>query len=75
MNMVQQNRKTIVVTDKTETLRSLGTVTESFNDVICRLIQKAATGQSSFEGHIGQSAVVDRNDPEVKAEAEAITAK
>jgi predicted CopG family antitoxin len=64
--MVQQNRKTIVVTEKTfETLRSLGTVTESFNDVITRLIQKAATGQSSFEGHISQSAVVDRNDPEV----------
>ena len=47
----------------------MGALTESFDDVIRKLIQKAASGQSSFEGHIGQSAVVGRNNPE------AITAK
>jgi predicted CopG family antitoxin len=66
--MVQQSRKTIVVTERNfETLRKMGTVTESFNDVITRLIEKAASGQSSFEGHIGQSAVVDRSNPEAVA--------
>lgn len=57
--MVQKNRKTIVVTEQTfETLRSLGTVTESFNDVIKRLIQnqKAASAQDSLEGTKGRIA-------------------
>jgi predicted CopG family antitoxin len=46
--MVQQTRKTIVVTGETfETLKGLGTVTESFNDVILRLIEKYQEGQRS----------------------------
>ena len=45
--MVQQTRKTIVVTGETfETLRNLGTVTESFNDVILRLIEKSKAKES-----------------------------
>ena len=45
--MVQQSRKTIVVTPETfETLRNLGTVTESFNDVILRLIEKSKAKES-----------------------------
>lgn len=51
--MVQQSRKTIVVTEHTfETLRKMGTVTESFNDVIARLIQnqKAAMSGQSLAG-------------------------
>jgi predicted CopG family antitoxin len=57
MKMVQQNRKTIVVTERNfETLRKMGTVTESFNDVITRLIesqsqnQKAAMSGQSLAG-------------------------
>ena len=53
MKMVQQSRKTIVVTEHTfETLRKMGTVTESFNDVIARLIQnqKAAMSGQSLAG-------------------------
>jgi Putative antitoxin len=68
IEMVQQNHKTIVVSERNyETLRNLGTITESFNDVISKLLEKAASGQSSFEGPIGQTAValVDRNDQEV----------
>lgn len=59
--MVQKNRKTIVVTEQTfETLRSLGTVTESLNDVISRLIenQKAASAQDSFYGTKGEMTAV-----------------
>jgi predicted CopG family antitoxin len=53
MKMVQQSRKTIVVTEQIfETLRKMGTVTESFNDVITRLIQnqKAAMSGQSLAG-------------------------
>jgi predicted CopG family antitoxin len=47
--MVQQNHRTIVVSDRNyETLRNLGTITDSFNDVISKLLenqnQKAASG-------------------------------
>jgi hypothetical protein len=55
--MVQQSRKTIVVTEETfEALRSLGNVTESFDRVIRRLIQqqKAVSGHDSFQGLEGQ---------------------
>jgi predicted CopG family antitoxin len=51
--MVQQNRRTIVVTEQNfEALRKMGTVTESFNDVITRLIenQKAAMSGQSLAG-------------------------
>jgi Putative antitoxin len=55
MKMVQQNRKTIVVTERNfETLRKMGNVTESFNDVITRLIEKAAMSGQSLAG-VGQS--------------------
>ena len=51
VNMVQQSRKTIVVTGETfETLRNLGTVTESFNDVILRLIEKSKAKESETKG-------------------------
>jgi hypothetical protein len=54
--MVQQSRKTIVVTEQNfETLRKMGTVTESFNDVISRLIQKAMLGQQPLVGSAGQN--------------------
>ena len=50
VKMVQQSRKTIVVTPETfDTLRSLGTVTESFNDVILRLIEKSKAKESTKE--------------------------
>jgi hypothetical protein len=63
--MVQKSFKTIVITDQTyDSLRKLGNVTESFNDVILKLIEKTATSQSSFDGRTGRIAVVDRNDPE-----------
>ena len=53
--MVQLNRKIIVVHDDLyEELKRLGTVTESFNDVIWKLIQKAASGHDSFQGLEGQ---------------------
>jgi predicted CopG family antitoxin len=58
--MVQKSFKTIVIHEETyEELRKLGNVTESFNDVIWKLIDKTATGQSSFQGHAGQTAVLD----------------
>ena len=45
--MVQEGRKHISVKTETfETLRSLGTVTESFNDVILRLIEKSKATES-----------------------------
>lgn len=48
--MVQQTRKTIVVTGETfETLRGLGTVTKSFNDVILRLIENSKAKESKSE--------------------------
>jgi hypothetical protein len=53
LNMVQQSRKTIVITEQNfEALRRMGTVTESFNDVISRLIQnqKAAMSGQSLAG-------------------------
>ena len=44
-----------MVTGETyDSLKNLGTVTESFNDVIWRLIQKAVSGQQSFDGSAGQ---------------------
>ena len=47
VNMVQQSRKTIVVTPETfDTLRNLVLVTESFNDVILRLIEKSKANES-----------------------------
>jgi Putative antitoxin len=66
MKLVQRNHKTIVVTEQTyETLKHMGTVTESFNDVILKLIENTATSQSSLQGHTGRAAVVlDRYDPE-----------
>jgi predicted CopG family antitoxin len=58
--MVQKSFKTIVIHEETyEELRKLGNVTESFNDVICKLIDKAATGQQPFQGTAGQTAVLD----------------
>jgi predicted CopG family antitoxin len=68
------SRKMVSLTEKTyKSLVQMGTLEDTFDSVIQRMIEreKAASGQSSFEGRIGQSAVVDRNDPE----AEAITAK
>jgi hypothetical protein len=56
IKMVQQSRKTIVVTERNfETLRKMGTVTESFNDVITRLIEKAMSGQQPLDGSAGQT--------------------
>jgi predicted CopG family antitoxin len=56
--MVQQTRKTIVVTGETfETLRSLGTVTESFNDVILRLIEKSKANESKQQKGKGSPAI------------------
>jgi hypothetical protein len=53
--MAQKSFKTIVVHDDLyDELRRLGTVTESFNDVIWKLINKAASGQSSFQGPADQ---------------------
>jgi predicted CopG family antitoxin len=64
--LTQKAFKTIVITEDTyASLRKLGNVTESFNDVILKLIQKSATGQQSFEGLAGQNAGVCPNDPEV----------
>ena len=41
IKMVQRSRKTIVVTTGTyETLKHMGAVTESFEDVILRLIEQ-----------------------------------
>jgi hypothetical protein len=58
LNMVQQSRKTIVVTEQIfDILRGMGNVTESFNDVITRLIvqnQKAMSGQQPLVGSAGQ---------------------
>jgi predicted CopG family antitoxin len=55
--LTQKNHRTIVVRDDTyETLKHLGTVTESFNDVILKLIQKAVSAQDSFHGAEGQTA-------------------
>lgn len=63
--LTQKAFKTIVITEDTyASLRKLGNVTESFNDVILKLIQKSATGQQSFEGLAGQTAGGYRNDPE-----------
>jgi predicted CopG family antitoxin len=54
---MQRNHRVIVIRNETyETLRHLGTVTESFNDVISRLIQKAASAQDSFQGAEGRTA-------------------
>jgi predicted CopG family antitoxin len=47
-------------------LAQLGTLEDSFDAVISRLIEKAASSQSSFEGSIGQKAESDRRNPEVK---------
>jgi predicted CopG family antitoxin len=56
--MAQKSFKTIVIHEETyEELKKLGNVTESFNDVIWKLIDKAATGSGSFQGHTGQVAV------------------
>jgi hypothetical protein len=63
--MIQQSRKTIVVTEQNfEALRKMGTFTESFNDIISRLLQNQipASGQSPLVGSTGQDAVVNRND-------------
>ena len=52
------SRKSIVISEKTyHNLAELGNLEDSFDSVIARLIQKqkAAPGQSSFEGRIGQS--------------------
>jgi predicted CopG family antitoxin len=55
--MTQKNRKTIMVTEETyDTLKDLGTLTESFNDVIWKLIRKAASAQDSFDGTKGEMA-------------------
>jgi predicted CopG family antitoxin len=55
INMKQKNRKTIMITEDTyETLKNLGTVTESFNDVIWRLIQKAVSGQQPLDESAGR---------------------
>jgi predicted CopG family antitoxin len=59
---MQKNYKTIVVRSETyHTLRHLGTVTESFNDVISRLIKKAASGHDSFQGLDGQKTAAPRS--------------
>lgn len=53
------SRKMIAISEKTyHNLAELGNLEDSFDSVIARLIQKqkAASGQSSFEGRIGQSA-------------------
>jgi predicted CopG family antitoxin len=61
---MQRNHKVIVVRNETyETLRHLGTVTEPFNDVISRLIQKAASGQQPFQGTAGQTAACSPLQP------------
>jgi predicted CopG family antitoxin len=55
--MAQLNRKTIVIhNDLYEELKRLGTVTESFNDVIWKLIQKAASGRRVPEKNSSQTA-------------------
>jgi predicted CopG family antitoxin len=47
-----------MITEKTyDTLKNLGTVTESFNDIIWKLIQnekKAVSGQQPFNGSASQ---------------------
>lgn len=46
--MVQKNHRTIVVKDNTyEALKHLGTVTESFDSVISKLIQTQSEKRSS----------------------------
>jgi predicted CopG family antitoxin len=55
--MVQINRRTIVVHDDTyETLKSFGTVAESFDDVIWKLINRAVSDLDSYHGPQGQKA-------------------
>ena len=55
--MTQRSHKNISVHDGTyEILKHMGAVTESFDDVIQRLIQKAASAQDSFEGTKGKMA-------------------
>ena len=41
----------------------MGTVTESFNDVIWKLIQKAVSGQQPFQGTAGQVTATDPLQP------------
>jgi hypothetical protein len=63
INMVQQNRKTIVVTEKNfEALRRMGTITESFNDVITKLLQnqKAAMSGPTLTGSVQNTASVSQ---------------
>lgn len=55
------SRKMIAISEKTyHNLAELGNLEDSFDSVIAKLIlqqrQKSASSQSSFEGHIGQSA-------------------
>lgn len=55
--MVQKSYKNIVIHDETYAeLKKLGKVTESFNDVIWKLIYKAASGSDSFQGAGNQTA-------------------
>ena len=59
--MVQKAFKTIVITEDTyASLRMLGNVTESFNDVILKLIENTATSQSSFQGRTGRAAATEQ---------------
>jgi hypothetical protein len=49
-------RNIVVHDDLYEELKKFGTVTESFNDVIWKLVNKAASGQSSSQGPADQVA-------------------
>jgi predicted CopG family antitoxin len=54
--LTQKNHRNVCLHDTTyETLKQMGALTESFDDVINRLI-KAAFGSSSFEGRESQKA-------------------
>ena len=51
IDMVQLGRKTIVVTQETyETLKHMGAVTESFEDVILRLIEQNKLRKKGVNG-------------------------
>ena len=55
--MVQKGRKNISIYDDTyETLRHMGSVTESFDSVVRKLIEKAASSQQPLDGSGGQTA-------------------
>jgi hypothetical protein len=65
ITLVQKNHRNVCLHDETyETLKQMGALTESFDDVINRLI-KAASGSSSFQGPESQKAV-GRFNPEAE---------